>query len=199
MLGVGAAALALLGCLHGALASGSTARLAAPDPEVLRAILYGEPPSDPMAPSPPGAPPAEEPATGEGGAGLPAEDPEPVAAPVAPGAIPPAEVAADATGGAPRLSEGSLSLGYPAGGTLAEASALPDRGEHFALLPMIRKRGTHFATDEMAALLHRVAGEVAGAFPGAVLRLGNVSFRDGGEIPWSVSHQAGRDADVAFF
>ena len=37
------------------------------------------------------------------------------------------------------------------------------------------------------------------AFPGSVLAVGNLGFASGEEIPWSVSHQAGRDADLGMY
>jgi len=94
---------------------------------------------------------------------------------------------------------GSLSLGYTALGSLERAAELPARGEGFALLPMVRGRGTQFATDELVGLLQRAAAGVRETYPRAVLRIGNASYRRGGKFQWSVSHRAGRDVDLAFF
>jgi len=93
---------------------------------------------------------------------------------------------------------GSISVGTVTEGYLARAVEVPIEGEHHAVLQRIRKRHTHFTSDEMRDLLMCVADRVAARHPQHKLLLGNLSRRAGGDIPWSVSHNNGRDADIAF-
>ena len=140
-------------------------------------------------------------------------DPSPKAAPVLPGAPRP-EVKAQPvvrprrTGPEPaylklvrpnRRVDGSISLGTSSQGRLAQSAALPHVGKHHAVLPRWRVRHTNFGTDELITLLLHAAARVAQTYPGSRLMLGNLSFRNGGDIPWSVSHNSGRDADLAFY
>jgi len=97
------------------------------------------------------------------------------------------------------LPKGSVSLGHTSGGSLHAAVRMPSRGKGFALLPHIPSRKTRYATDEMVGLVERTANRVRKKYKWATLRIGNISYRQGGRIPWSVSHRAGRDVDIAFF
>jgi HEAT repeat protein len=62
-----------------------------------------------------------------------------------------------------------------------------------------RLRGTNWGTEELLDLLLAAAGDVASRFPGSLLPVGNIGKGGGGDIPWSISHNAGRDVDVAFY
>lgn len=94
---------------------------------------------------------------------------------------------------------GSLSLGTTGSGMLLRQASLPVQGEHHAILPRCRDRGTNFGTEELVESLLGAAGAVAKAHPGARLMVGNMAQRGGGDIPWSRSHNSGRDADIAFY
>jgi penicillin-insensitive murein endopeptidase len=48
-------------------------------------------------------------------------------------------------------------------------------------------------------MLQRSAKDVAGAMPGSVLLVGDLSAQGGGPISGHRSHQSGRDADLAFY
>jgi len=48
-------------------------------------------------------------------------------------------------------------------------------------------------------MLGRVAKRVSRAWPGSVLYAGDVSAREGGDIAHHVSHNSGRDVDLAFY
>lgn len=98
-----------------------------------------------------------------------------------------------------RAIEGSLSMGTTGRGELESSAELALEGEHHSVIERHRNRGTRFATDEMVQLVEYAAAEVADQFPGATLRVGNMSYEGGGDIPWSSSHNSGRDADLAFF
>ena len=66
------------------------------------------------------------------------------------------------------------------------------------ILPKQRARDLGYGTDEMVGLLERAAKAVHDA-TGTRTWIGDIGRRAGGDIAWSVSHNAGRDADVAFF
>ncbi len=95
--------------------------------------------------------------------------------------------------------EGSRSVGDVTTGFLVNARAMPMPHPHLAMLPRQYQRGFHFAGDPMIELLKDGAAHVAEAYPGSVVYTGNLSRHGGGSIPHSVSHNNGRDADVAFF
>ncbi len=98
-----------------------------------------------------------------------------------------------------RSYEGSVSLGSSSEGHLENAASLPVRGNHYEILEKHRERGLRWGTDEMVELLTGAADDVAEAFPGSTMRVGNLGREHGGDIAWSHSHNSGRDADLAFF
>jgi len=67
------------------------------------------------------------------------------------------------------------------------------------VLPRWRKRHTNYSTDELLTLMNHAARRVALAYPGSRMMLGNLSLRNGGDLQWSQSHNAGRDGDVVFY
>lgn len=95
--------------------------------------------------------------------------------------------------------KGSTSLGRTNDGQLIGAVELPRRGEGYEVLSMSVGRKTNFGTAEMIAAIQRATRSVRAVHPGSVLGIGNLGFEDGRKIPWSVSHQAGRDADLGMF
>ena len=97
------------------------------------------------------------------------------------------------------VADGTRSLGTTNRGSLQEAVAMEPVGEHYEILPQHRRRNTNWGTPELVDALARAADHVADELGGAGLRIGNLGFRRGGRIPWSSSHQAGRDADIAFY
>lgn len=101
----------------------------------------------------------------------------------------------------PRIAseaQGSISVGTVTEGYLAAGAEMPLSGPHHRILDHIVDRHTRFTTDQMKALLLCAADKVAAAHPDHRLYIGNLSRRGGGDIPWSVSHNNGRDADLAF-
>ena len=93
----------------------------------------------------------------------------------------------------------SASVGTVTEGHLFNAAELVLPGSNYGILPRQLERNLRFGTTEMVALLTDAADEMAVQYPGTVLWLGNLGGRHGGDIPYSVSHNAGRDADIAFF
>ncbi|MBA2661752.1 MAG: penicillin-insensitive murein endopeptidase [Bradymonadaceae bacterium] len=98
-----------------------------------------------------------------------------------------------------RSFSGSLSLGTTRDGTLREAAELPFEGKHHSIIERHRARQTRYGTQQMIDLIKYGAARVDERFPGSVLRVGNIGRKGGGRIPWSGSHHAGRDADIAFY
>ena len=137
------------------------------------------PPSEPPAPAPPPAPPA--PAAHRW-------------------AMPPIGADAPTIGLLPGEEPGhSRSIGDVSSGYLVGAVQVRFPHPHLAILSVQAERHLNYTSEEMMALLEAGAARVAARFPGAVTSLGNLGNPGGGDIPYSVSHNSGRDADVAFF
>lgn len=98
-----------------------------------------------------------------------------------------------------RPFSGSRSLGSIRAGALLQAAELPLYGNFHQIIERHQARNTRFGTRELIDALLRASESVHAEYQGAPLRVGNLSFRDGGPIPWSSSHEAGRDADLAFY
>jgi penicillin-insensitive murein endopeptidase len=94
----------------------------------------------------------------------------------------------------------ATSVGKVEDGNIEEAAELPVKGQHHYILPQRHRwRGLRFATRDLVELLLHTARAVARMHAGSRLGVGNLSRRKGGPIPFSRSHQSGRDADLAFF
>lgn len=96
----------------------------------------------------------------------------------------------------PGEAPGSVSLGDTSTGRLAHAVHL-DESEALAILPKQKIRGYRWGTSELVGALSHAAGELHRQ-TGTQLWVGHLSRRNGGDLPYSVSHNAGRDADIAF-
>ncbi len=96
-------------------------------------------------------------------------------------------------------AERSFSIGTVTDGYVVGAAPLPSPGPTWGVLPRQLGRGLVWGTTELLSTLTFAADRVAARYPGTVLWLGNIGARGGGDIPWSVSHNAGRDADLAFY
>ncbi len=97
----------------------------------------------------------------------------------------------------PAEDEPTLSVGHPWRGSLqAGRSICPLDG------PLLHayscRRGLGWGTAPLVELLVHVAERLRAEHPELKLVVGNLSRRSGGEIPFSVSHQSGRDADLGF-
>lgn len=96
-------------------------------------------------------------------------------------------------------SEGSVSLGTIRDGALVNAATLSAEGHHYEIIETHRSRHTNYGTEELVDAIERASRKVADEHGGAPLRVGNLGYHRGGSIPWSNSHEAGRDADIAFY
>ena len=94
---------------------------------------------------------------------------------------------------------GSLSLGSTSRGRLLDGQEVALDGAHHTVVARARGRRTNFASPMLKAMVLHAAAQVHEAHPGSTLALGNLSRAQGGDIRWSVSHNSGRDADLAFY
>ena len=93
----------------------------------------------------------------------------------------------------------SLSLKNASDGYLVNGVRLPLTGPHHRVLATTAAAGFHFGTAELVGAIERAAKVVAERYPSSVLLVGNMSRERGGDIPVSVSHNSGRDADLPFY
>ncbi|MCC6625561.1 MAG: penicillin-insensitive murein endopeptidase [Deltaproteobacteria bacterium] len=97
------------------------------------------------------------------------------------------------------MPKGSVSLGKTSDGSLHAAVELPPKGLGYQVLGHALGRKTNYGTRELIDVIARATTTVAERFPGSKLGVGNLGFESGTKIPWSVSHQAGRDADLGMY
>jgi penicillin-insensitive murein DD-endopeptidase len=105
----------------------------------------------------------------------------------------------DSAAPAPRSATApALSIGSPNGGRL-------DGGAHLAETPYLRvvpyyaESNARWGLPSLVGLLDRAARRVAHKFPDAVMSVGDLSRKGGGELDRHHSHESGRDADVGFY
>lgn len=94
---------------------------------------------------------------------------------------------------------GALSLGSTSGGKLLGAAKLPLKGKHHQVVARAVGRKTNFGTPLLVEMILDSAKAVSKRHKGSKLAVGNLSYEQGGDIKWSVSHNSGRDADLAFY
>jgi penicillin-insensitive murein endopeptidase len=90
-------------------------------------------------------------------------------------------------------------MGTAADGNLVCEAIMPVEGDFHAVLANCVPRSTNFGTQEIVELLLYAGAQVSASLPGPRLMLGNIAKQGGGNIPWSHSHNSGRDADLAFY
>lgn len=94
-------------------------------------------------------------------------------------------------------TQGSVSLGDVTSGTLVRGRRVPLPGRGHTLLPRHGRRGLIYGTDELVDMLEFVGYRLRRR-RGHLLRIGNLARAGGGDISYSVSHNSGRDVDLAF-
>ena len=99
----------------------------------------------------------------------------------------------------PEEKEHSFSIGDTRDGYLINGHPLPMPGNVARQLPVQYERGIAYATQDFIKLVTDTAAAMQKKYPGTVLYLGNMSKPEGGDIPYSVSHNSGRDGDIAFY
>jgi penicillin-insensitive murein endopeptidase len=98
-----------------------------------------------------------------------------------------------------RQFEHTLSIGTVGRGSLLNAATIPLESEYHSVIERHRHRHTQFGSEALINVILHGAEAVITKHPGPKLRVGNMSREHGGDIPWSSSHNSGRDADLAFF
>lgn len=93
----------------------------------------------------------------------------------------------------------SVSIGTTRDGWLYNGTELPEPAANYQTLPVQYERGLRYGTEELIHALTDAADAVAAEFPRSLLYIGNIGDRHGGDIPYSVSHNNGRDVDIAFY
>lgn len=93
-------------------------------------------------------------------------------------------------------SKVSLSIGHPNDGKQVRAKRIK-KGPHIVIQEKSKERT--YAHPSLVLMLERSAKQVAKAFRGAKLFVGDLSDKDGGPLSGHHSHQSGRDADLAFY
>ena len=92
-------------------------------------------------------------------------------------------------------SDHSLSVGDTSHGALIHGAAVRESAA-LGILPEQRARDLRYGTEELVALIEHAA-EALHQSSGTRMWIGNLSRRGGGDIRYSVSHNSGRDADLA--
>jgi penicillin-insensitive murein endopeptidase len=98
------------------------------------------------------------------------------------------------------LTDGSsVSVGTFNRGLLRRGARLPESGEGYRIPPLWNARGTAYGTDELVDAIVRAARRVQREYPGALLGVGDLSQRGGGDSVLHRSHENGRDADLIYY
>jgi penicillin-insensitive murein DD-endopeptidase len=88
------------------------------------------------------------------------------------------------------------SIGSPNHGVLTASAELPPQGEGYKWL---RQDDRHHGLPRFVKAIERAAATVARERPGAVLGVGDLSTRNGGQLLPHFSHRTGRDADLLLY
>ncbi len=91
-------------------------------------------------------------------------------------------------------SIGNITFGY-----LVSARAIQYPHPTISMLSVHAGRNLIYTSDKMVELVEAAALFVKEKHPESITYVGNFSAVGGGDIPYSVSHNNGRDADLAFF
>lgn len=91
------------------------------------------------------------------------------------------------------------SVGAPNEGKLVGGVKLDTSGGSLRVVPAYARGDTRWGLPALIHMLERSAKKVAKKNPGAVLGVGDISRKNGGDIFLHRSHESGRDADIAFY
>lgn len=84
-------------------------------------------------------------------------------------------------------------------GYMVNGRSVPVPSTTLRQLPVPYERGIAYGTTEFINLLTHVSKKMQKKFPHTIMYLGNLGLREGGDIPYSVSHNSGRDGDIGFY
>jgi penicillin-insensitive murein DD-endopeptidase len=91
------------------------------------------------------------------------------------------------------------SVGAPNEGKLVGGVKLDTSDGSLRVVPAYARGDTRWGLPALIHMLERSAKKVAKKNPGAVLGVGDISRKNGGDIFLHRSHESGRDADIAFY
>ncbi len=98
------------------------------------------------------------------------------------------------------LTDGSsVSVGTHSRGALRAAARLPLRGEGYVVPKRWAERKRNYGTDELVALIARVARKVRRRHGGGLLGVADLSPIGGGPTKEHGSHRSGRDVDLLYY
>lgn len=93
----------------------------------------------------------------------------------------------------------AFSIGTTRDGYMVNGQSLPQPSLLLRQLPVPYERGLTYGTQELIRVLVDTARAMEKKYPGTIMYLGNMGAREGGDISYSVSHNAGRDADIGYY
>ncbi|MFT5429617.1 MAG: penicillin-insensitive murein endopeptidase [Myxococcota bacterium] len=100
----------------------------------------------------------------------------------------------------PAKSASTISVGHPYHGKLKHGVKLPDEGSHHIVQRSTKARRWNYGTTYLIRAVLVAAERVNRDLPGGVpLEVGNLSKKGGGDIKLSMSHNTGRDVDIAYY
>ena len=98
----------------------------------------------------------------------------------------------------PAAAARSISVGSPTDGHLVAAVHVAPR-PYLRVVPFYADEDVRWGVAELTGLVERAARRVARLHRGAVLSLGDLSRRQGGEVTRHRSHESGRDVDLGYY
>lgn len=129
-----------------------------------------------------------------GGAGARAPEPERTKAAPEPAKT---KAAPAKTKAAPRTP--AASVGHPNDGRLEGGVRLDSSRKDIRVVPAYARADVQWGLPALVGMIERAARGVAKRYPGAVLEVGDLSRRHGGEVHRHGSHESGRDVDLGFY
>jgi penicillin-insensitive murein DD-endopeptidase len=97
-----------------------------------------------------------------------------------------------------KTTASAFSIGSPNQGRLDNGQRLP-AAPYLRVVPYYAESTARWGLPSLVGLIDRAARRVARRFPDAVLNVGDLSRREGGELERHHSHESGRDADLGFY
>jgi penicillin-insensitive murein endopeptidase len=90
------------------------------------------------------------------------------------------------------------SVGSPTSGHLVGGAHL-ESAPYLRVMPADQAGDVRWGLGSLVGMVHRAGQRVRHAFPGAVLNVGHLSMREGGNLEQHASHESGRDVDLPFY
>lgn len=93
----------------------------------------------------------------------------------------------------------AFSIGTTRDGYMVNGRSLPQPSLLIRQLPVPYERGLTYGTQDLIRFLVDTGRAMEKKYPGTIMYMGNMGAREGGDISYSVSHNSGRDADIAYY